>query len=162
MKTMIPLRIFAIAGNLTFIAYTLLGLYDGVFARVYPLFVLHAMLLPLNIVRLHQMKKLIKKVHDASEDDASIDYLIPYMTKEQHSKGEVLFRKGDNADRILFVQEGSLTLPEVEKELPTGTVLGEVGIFNPNHTRAASAVCSEDCIIYSIHRTIDDLRHHQE
>ena len=49
MKTMIPLRIMAIISNFTFITYALLGLKAGIFDKVYPIFVLHTLLLPLNI-----------------------------------------------------------------------------------------------------------------
>jgi hypothetical protein len=52
MKTMIPLRVVAIASNVAFISYALLGLRYGIFGRVYPILVLHSALLPLNAVRL--------------------------------------------------------------------------------------------------------------
>jgi hypothetical protein len=37
MKTIVPLRLVAIASSLAFIAYALLGLAYGVFGRVYPI-----------------------------------------------------------------------------------------------------------------------------
>ena len=52
MKTMIPLRVVAIASNVAFISYALLGLEYGIFGRVYPILVLHSALFPLNVVRL--------------------------------------------------------------------------------------------------------------
>ena len=52
MKTMIPLRMVAICSNVAFITYALLGLRYGVFGRIYPILVLHAALLPLNVIRL--------------------------------------------------------------------------------------------------------------
>jgi CRP/FNR family transcriptional regulator, cyclic AMP receptor protein len=67
MKTMVPLRLVAIASNVAFVAYALLGLRYGVFGRVYPILVLHAALLPLNIVRLGQIRKLIDAVNEASQ-----------------------------------------------------------------------------------------------
>ena len=45
MKTMLPLRGVAIASNIAFMAYGLTG-------GIYPVFVLHVILLPLNCVRL--------------------------------------------------------------------------------------------------------------
>jgi hypothetical protein len=42
MRTMIPLRIVAIASNVAFIAYALLGLRYGVFDRLYPILALHS------------------------------------------------------------------------------------------------------------------------
>ena len=90
MKTMIPLRIVAIASNVAFISYALLGLEYGIFGRVYPILVLHSALFPLNVVRLREMKRLIETVNRASSSEA-FDALIPYMREERHRKGEVLF-----------------------------------------------------------------------
>ena len=59
MKTMIRLRVVAITSNVAFVAYGLLGLKYGVFDRVYPILVLHASLLPLNVVRLRQIVRYI-------------------------------------------------------------------------------------------------------
>jgi len=55
MKTIVPLRIVAMVSNLAFIVYALLGLAYGVFGRVYPILVLHSLLLPLNVLRLRQL-----------------------------------------------------------------------------------------------------------
>lgn len=155
MKTMIPLRIVAIISNFTFITYALLGLKFGIFEKVYPIFVLHVMLLPLNIVRLYQMKNLVKKVHDASSDSSDsseVDYLIPYMDKHSYYKNHVLFKKDDEADKIFFIELGSILLPEINKVLQKGSVLGEVGIFSAENTRATSGICNANCIIHEIHR----------
>jgi hypothetical protein len=152
MKTMIPLRIIAMVSNLIFIFYALLGLKFGIFSKVYPIFVLHMLLLPLNVMRFYQMKSLIKKVQEASKSDENAEYLIPYMTKNIYRDGDVLFNRDDFADRIYFIQEGSIYLPEVEKTMSAGAVLGEVGIFAPDNRRAATAVSRGDSVIYEIHR----------
>lgn len=52
-KTMIPLRIGGIAGNIGFIAF-------GLAAGSNPTFILHALLAPLNTYRMIQMMRLIK------------------------------------------------------------------------------------------------------
>lgn len=149
MKTMIPLRVVAIASNVAFISYALLGLKYGIFGRVYPILVLHSALLPLNVVRLREMKRLIETVNRASSSEA-FDSLIPYMTKERHRKGEVLFSKGDPADRLYLIGEGSVRFPELEKQLSLGAVFGEVGLFAPQGVRSVSAVCEVDCRLYAI------------
>jgi hypothetical protein len=56
-KSILRLRIIAIASNLAFMSYALLGLEYGDFGRLYPIFVLHAALLPLNVARLNQLRK---------------------------------------------------------------------------------------------------------
>ena len=152
MKTIIPLRVVAIASNVVFISYALLGVYYGIFEKVFPIFVLHIALLPLNILRLYQIKQLMKKIREASASEDAVEYLIPYMKKETHAKGEVLFHKGDTADRIYFLQRGIVTIPEIHKHLTQGTVFGEVGIFTSHPVRSASAMCDAESEIYSIHR----------
>src|SRR5262245_49201920 len=112
MKTMVPLRLVAIASNVAFIAYALLGLRSGIFGRVYPILVLHAALLPLNVIRLRQIRKLIDAVNEASRKDM-FEYLIPYMTSEQHRNGSTVFAKGDRADKLYFIERGSILFPEL-------------------------------------------------
>src|SRR5215211_2998395 len=87
MKTMIPLRVVAVASNVAFMTYALLGLKYGIFGRVYPILVLHSSLLPLNLVRLYQIKRLIKAVGRASSKEV-FDSLLPYMGSETHRQGE--------------------------------------------------------------------------
>src|SRR5919201_1264128 len=103
MRTMIPLRIVAIASNIAFIAYALLGLRYGVFDRVYPILVLHSTLLPLNLVRLRELKRMIASVR-ASNADEAMEALIPYMKLEQYQEGDVVFRRGDPANKLYVVQ----------------------------------------------------------
>ncbi len=55
MKTMIPLRVSGICANLVFITW-------GIAGNIYPSIFLHAVLLPLNAVRLYQMLQLTEKV----------------------------------------------------------------------------------------------------
>jgi CRP/FNR family transcriptional regulator, cyclic AMP receptor protein len=149
MKTMIPLRVVAITSNVAFIGYALLGLNYGIFGRVYPILVLHSALLPLNIVRLREIKRLIKTVNQASSSEA-FDSLIPYMTSEKHRKGETVFSKGNPADKLYMIGEGRVRIPELGKQLSDGAVFGEVGLFAPQGVRSVSAVCDDDCRLYSI------------
>src|SRR5262245_8743769 len=86
MKTMIPLRIVGIASNLAFIAY-------AAGAKLYPVLILHSILLPLNGLRLLQMRALIRKVRDASRGDLSMEWLIPFLRRRALTKGDVLFKK---------------------------------------------------------------------
>jgi CRP/FNR family transcriptional regulator, cyclic AMP receptor protein len=149
MKTMIPLRVVAIASNVAFIGYALLGLKYGIFGRLYPILVLHSALLPLNIVRLREIKTLIKTVNQASRSDA-FDSLIPYMKSERHRKGETLFSKGDPADKLYLIREGNVRFPELGKQLSNGALFGEVGLFAPQGARSVSAVCESECRLHAI------------
>ena len=80
MKTMIPLRAAAICSNFAFLVY-------GYYEDVYPVLVLHAILLPLNSWRAFQMLRLIKRVEAASKGDLSTDWLRPFMSPRRVAAG---------------------------------------------------------------------------
>jgi len=137
MKTMVPLRLAGIAANCLFIAY-------GYFGLLYPVMILHLILLPLNITRLYQMLELIKKVREASRGDLSMDWLKPFMSRRQCRKGEVLFRKGDAAADMLYMVSGRFRLTEVGIEISVGQVIGELGLIAHDRRRTQTVECIED------------------
>src|SRR5919198_2445147 len=147
MKTMVPLRVVAVASNAAFITYALLGLEYGIFGRVYPILVLHSVLLPLNVVRLREIKRLIRTVNEASRSEM-FESLVPYMRAETHERGETVFAKGDSADKLYVIEQGSVVFPEVGKRVSRGAAFGEVGLFAPKSVRSVSAVCEDDCRLH--------------
>jgi CRP/FNR family transcriptional regulator, cyclic AMP receptor protein len=149
MKTMIPLRVVGIASNVAFMSYALLGLVYSDFGRLYPIFVLHACLLPLNVIRLRQVRGLVQAVRTASDDDA-IQALVPYMKTESHASGDVLFRLGDRADKMYMIQRGRVFFPEIGKHVAAGAVFGEVGLIAARGTRSLTALCEGDCRLSTI------------
>jgi serine phosphatase RsbU (regulator of sigma subunit) len=74
------------------------------------------------------------------------------MRKQIFRKGDWLFRKGDQADRMFYLHRGLLLLPEIRKHIRPGQVLGEMGLFSPRHERTASALCEEDVEVYTMGR----------
>lgn len=152
MKTIVPLRTMAIASNLVFICYALMGIHFGVFDKVLPILVLHVALLPLNIVRLREVKKTIRDVEAARQTSPSLDFLLPYMTRESFPSGACLFSKGDEADRLYLLHSGKVRLGELNKVLVPGDVFGEVGVFAEHALRTSSAICEGDCELFSVGR----------
>lgn len=149
MKTMLPLRLVAIASNIAFMTYALLGLAYGDFGRLYPIFVLHACLLPLNVARLRQLRRVIAAVSDATGEQA-VRALAPYLNLETHRAGETLFRHGEAADRLYVIQQGTVAIPQTRVALSPGNVFGEVGLFAPHGRRTAGAVCATDCQLLTL------------
>jgi hypothetical protein len=143
MKTMLRLRLVAIASNVAFMTYGLLGLAYGDFGRLYPIFVLHACLLPLNVMRLAELRRVLAAARDAGGEQM-VRALAPYLSLEAHQADETLFKRGEAADRIYLVQQGTVAIPESEVLLSSGDVFGEVGLFAPQGRRTASAVCATD------------------
>lgn len=137
MKTMIPLRVVAILSNVAFIAYAVGG-------YLYPVLVLHLVLLPLNCIRQRQMRALVSKIHEASHAELSAESLIPFMTRRMMKKGEVLFEKGDLAKEMYLALSGSIRLSRVGVLLGPGSLIGEIGIFSPDGQRMDTAICEAD------------------
>jgi len=87
---------------------------------------------------------------DKQDDTLSFEWLIPYMTQETFKKGEYLFKKGDNAEKMFYIQKGTIKLIEINIIVGKGSVIGEMGIFSPYKERTASAVCEEDLEVYTM------------
>ena len=143
MKTMIPLRLIAMITNVLFIAYSIL-------AMVYPTLILHIVLLPINVVRFFQMKRLISQVNEAANGDLSMDWLKPFSTKQRFEAGTVMFHKGDAATELYFVISGRCRVVEPDVELGAGSVIGELGLLEPGRTRTATVECIESCEMLAI------------
>ncbi len=75
---------------------------------------------------------------------AGCQWPISFMKKENFIKGDCIFKKGDTADRMFYVAKGTIKLPEFNKIIKPGDVIGEMGIFSPTKERTASAICEED------------------
>lgn len=73
MSTMISLRVLALVSNVLFMAY-------GYVDHLYPVFILHALLFPVNALRLVQLQKLVRDMRQAPRQDLTIQALLPYMT----------------------------------------------------------------------------------
>lgn len=151
MKTILPLRTLAIASNVVFISYALAGIHFGIFDKVLPILVLHLALLPLNILRLREIRATVLSVKEATSSEASLASLIPYMQREQRAQGDVIFRKGDPASRVYLIRTGKVVLPEIgNKAIEAGEMFGEIGVFSSQAQRTLTAVCGEDCELFSI------------
>jgi CRP-like cAMP-binding protein len=145
MKNMIPLRIIGMASNVAFILFAINSA-----PKVMPLVVLHSFLLPMNFFRLIQMLKLIKNVRSASEDDMSFEFMIPHMRKETFSKDELVFRRGDTADKIYLLRSGILTVDELDVVIKPGEIFGEMGVFASDPIRLATLRCGSEVELLSM------------
>lgn len=135
MKTMIPLRLVGICSNCVFIIYAYFG-------TLYPVLILHIILLPLNLLRLREMLRLTKQVSAATRADLSMDWLKPFTSTRQLETGDVLFRKGDRADAMFFIVSGAYRLVEIGVQLPQGQVVGELGLLAPDQARTQTLECT--------------------
>jgi ABC-type antimicrobial peptide transport system permease subunit len=143
MRTMVPLRVTGIISDVFFIGY-------GVLSGTVTTLMLYLLLLPINIFRLGQMLKLVKRARVAAQGDLSMDWLKPFMTRRKYGKGDVLFRKGDRANEMFFTVTGKFLVTELGIELPPGRLVGELGFLSPDNRRTQSLECTEDGQVLAI------------
>lgn len=135
MKTMLSLRLVAIASNVAFILYALV-------ADLMPILLLHGTLLPLNLLRLLQAQRRVlfaAKAAEAGPPQDDFDCLLSAGHRFELPAGETLFAKGDAADDLFVVIEGQVFFPEIGVTLGPGSVFGEIGLFSADGRRTASA-----------------------
>src|SRR6202140_1959199 len=143
MRTMIPLRVFGILTNIILIA-------SSIPSHNYPQLVLHAVLLPLNGYRLHQMLQLVRDVKNSVNSDLSMEWLKPFMTERKCSAGEVLFYKDEKAEDMFYIVSGRFQLVESGIVLPVGAIVGEFGMLSPSNSRTQTLECVEAGVVLSV------------
>jgi len=143
MKSMLPLRIVALAGNVFFVAY-------GLIAWKPLALLLYLLLLPINAKRAWDIRKLVRDIENARADTPVADWLLPHMTRRVAKAGETLWRRGDAAAEMLYLQSGTLRLVEYDETLDAGSLVGEIGLFSPDNRRTQSLECVTDCELYSL------------
>ncbi len=148
MRAPVHLRQLAILSSAAFLVY-------GLLVRQWPVVVLFAILLPLNVWRLRELGILTKKVQAALTGDLSMEWLRPFMQPRKFVAGEYIFRKGDPQTDVLYIVSGTVRLPEIEVTVGSGELLGEMAIFSPTMERSLSAVCVTD--VESLHMPTDSV-----
>jgi hypothetical protein len=136
-KTIIPLRAAAIVANLLAMAYSFMH-------GTYPTLVLNALLLPLNVWRLYQMRQLIRDIGAALERDMNVDWLLKYMRPKRFKAGDIMMARGDYATEAFYIVAGEVEVVEINKVLGAGSLLGEIGLFTPNGRRIMTVRCKTD------------------
>jgi len=137
-RTMLPLRVIALGSNLAFITY-------GVLLHLYPVLVLHIVLLPVNVWRLREIFQLVKSVRDTDDDCRVFNALVPFAKRMTVPGDAVLIRKGDPSDALYLVLSGKLWVEEAEAELGPGSIVGEMGVLSRTHRRTATVDAKTDC-----------------
>jgi CRP/FNR family transcriptional regulator, cyclic AMP receptor protein len=143
MRSMLPLRAVALASNVCFLVY-------GVVEAQLPSILLNLIVIPLNLVRFREIRRLVREVEAARIDAPLSELLLPQMSLRRVAAGQVLFNQGDIAREMFYIHQGRVHIQELEVDLGPGTLFGEIGIFAPDTRRTQSAVCSENTDLYSM------------
>lgn len=146
MSTMIPLRIISLCASVAVVTY-------GVLIGSMPVVLTECIQIPFNAYRLWEMIRLVRDTEKAASGNLSLEWLTPFGTKRRFGTGEIVFRKGDLAGEMYYIESGVFTVPEVGIELRRGGIVGELGLLSPGNVRTASLVCLEAgralCVSYS-------------
>lgn len=59
-------------------------------------------------------------------------------------------RKGEQADRLYYLNEGELEITDFGKRLGSGAIVGEIGVFAPKQERTATIKCVTNCLVYEL------------
>ena len=87
------------------------------------------------------MLRLVKAVAEAAKGDMSFDWLKPFTHTRSYTAGDIVFRKGDVATDMGYVIRGKFRLVELDMELTTGALLGELGLLSPGNVRTQTLEC---------------------
>jgi CRP/FNR family cyclic AMP-dependent transcriptional regulator len=151
MKAMVPLRVLALASSALTLIFSVLHVhFDITELLLLPEFLLNVILLPINTKRLMEIIRLTKQIEQATVESPVSEWLLPHMHLHKHKAGEVLFRKGDLADKIVYVASGKLKLPGIDHFIGPGDLIGEIGLFSPEKVRTMTVVCDTDCELYQM------------
>src|SRR5271165_2162225 len=143
MRTMQPLRLMAITSNVAFLIY-------AIPLHLWPIAILHGLLLPLNALRLIQLRRMLAHLEEARSQDLDVLKLLPHLAHEDHPPGTVLFRGGEPGDHAYYIGSGEIEIPELGIRRGPGEFFGEVGAFSSARLRTASAVCVAPTRLYRI------------
>lgn len=137
MKHMLRLRSFALLGNFCFIAY-------GLLESQLPALAVNAILLPLNLRGFYEITRLSREINRSDPAAPISQWLLPHMRRRSFAAGDVLFRKGDPANELIYVGRGQLRLAEIDRPLGPGALVGDIGLFSPKKRRTQTVTCDTD------------------
>lgn len=152
MKRMLPLRVLAVGANIAFIGFAIaMFLHPGTDPKApIPGLVLNVLLLPINLRRIAEIRKLTAEMARATHESPISQWLLPHMQRRKYKAGQVLFRKGDRADTLIYIASGELTLVEIATPVGVGALLGEIGLFSPENIRTQTLRADTDGELYEM------------
>lgn len=142
-KSMLKLRTLALASNVLFLAW-------GYMEWVWLTLAVNSVILPLNAWRIWEIRSLTREIAQATEDSPVAQWLLPHMRRRRFMAGEVLFRRGDAADKVIYLASGELRMAEIGERVRPGELIGEIGLFSPARKRTQTIVCETEGELYEM------------
>ena len=89
----------------------------------------------------------IKEIEGGALD---LDWLLPHMSHRRAPRDAVLFKKGDPGAELWYLQRGTIRLEEINVDINSGSIFGEICLFSPSHERTCTAVCATDVDLFTL------------
>jgi len=93
------------------------------------------------------------QLHHALDAQLTIKRLLSHLSPSRFRRGDVLFHKDAPSDALYYIVRGTIGLQEIGVEVGAGTILGEIGLFSPDHRRTCTAFCKSDCELLMVSAT---------
>lgn len=132
-KSTTALRLMGAASNVVFILY-------GVGVGSAQILILHALLFPINVVRLLQSRRLQREVAAVSRHADIAALLLPHMRRGRLAVGQTLFRQGEPSDTLYYVLDGEILLQQSGRTHGADDLIGVMGCFTIDGKRLDTAV----------------------
>ncbi len=100
-----------------------------------------------SALRLAQALAIRRRALRPHDPARSFDWIAQVARPYRFPAGTTLFKAGDPADYIYYVQSGEVRIVEAGQIVGRGEVFGEVAFFATPRTRTATAVCETRCRI---------------
>ncbi|HWQ39899.1 MAG TPA: LuxR C-terminal-related transcriptional regulator [Burkholderiales bacterium] len=91
-----------------------------------------------------------QQLRDAEHGRFNLDWLLPHMHHRHFKKDSIVFRIGDPGEQLFYLQRGTVSLVELQREMHAGDLFGEVAIFSPDHRRTSTAQCVTEADVFSL------------
>ena len=114
MKSMLPLRMVALSANVFLVIYAFQG-------GSWPTMVLYLAMIPINAKKMVDIRRLVRAIQHAKADTPVSEWLLPHMTRRQVKAGQTLWKKGDKATEMFYVESGRLNLLEYDESIGPGS-----------------------------------------
>ena len=143
MKSMLPLRMVALSANVFLVIYAFQG-------GSWPTMALYLAMIPINAKKMIDIRRLVRAIRHAKAETPVSEWLLPHMTRRVVEAGTTLWKKGDKATEMYYVESGRLKLLEYDETIGPGSLIGEIGLFAPDNRRTRTIACETDCTLYGL------------
>jgi two-component system nitrate/nitrite response regulator NarL len=98
-----------------------------------------------SAVALRMQKVIEEQSNKALNASFPVGRLLTRMTRLHCQPGNIIFKKGEPSDALYYLVQGSVRLMEFGIDLGPETLLGEIGLFSPEHRRTSTVKCTTGC-----------------